>query len=135
MANGIPFIFSHSARRPSRLVGRYPRPDDRQKPAPTQPGFTARDEENVSPLVLGRDDLMPQASATSVRTGHRTAVDVVCVVVFCTIGRPQSRRGNHHRRRRRDGVAIPRRDRRRVARGTGVAPACSTRTDRADHLA
>jgi len=75
---------------------------------------------------------MPQASATGYDATALLA-DVVCVVVFCTIGR-RSHAEESPSQRRRDGVAIPRRD----AVGWlahGVAPACSTRTHRADHLA
>jgi len=59
MANGIPFIFKSF-----KLDGRVASLDGigdlmTGKPAPTQPGFTARDEENVSPLVL---DVMTYAA-------------------------------------------------------------------------
>jgi hypothetical protein len=59
MANGIPFIFKSF-----KLDGRLASMDGigdlmTGKPAPAQPGFTARDEENVSPLVL---DVMTYAA-------------------------------------------------------------------------
>jgi hypothetical protein len=59
MSNGIPFIFKSF-----KLDGRLASMDGigdllTGKPAPTQPGFTARDEENVSPLVL---DVMSYAA-------------------------------------------------------------------------
>jgi hypothetical protein len=52
MSDGIPFIFKSF-----KLDGRLASMDGvvgllTGKPAPTQPGFTARDEENVSPLLL-----------------------------------------------------------------------------------
>ncbi|MCU1696723.1 MAG: metalloendopeptidase-like rane protein [Mycobacterium sp.] len=59
MANGIPFIFKSF-----KLDGRLASMDGigdlmTGKPGPTQAGFTARDEENVSPLVL---DVMTYAA-------------------------------------------------------------------------
>ncbi|MBB5163389.1 M23 family metallopeptidase [Mycobacterium sp. AZCC_0083] len=59
MANGIPFIFKSF-----KLDGRLASMDGigdlmTGKPAPAQPGFTARDEENVSPLLL---DVMTYAA-------------------------------------------------------------------------
>jgi hypothetical protein len=59
MSNGIPFIFKSF-----KLDGRLASMDAvgdlvTGKPAPAQPGFTARDEENVSPLVL---DVMTYAA-------------------------------------------------------------------------
>src|SRR5882757_2717538 len=59
MANGLPFIFKSF-----KLDGRLASEDGvgdllTGKPAPTRVGFTARDEENVSPLVL---DVMTYAA-------------------------------------------------------------------------
>ncbi|HEX7826476.1 MAG TPA: M23 family metallopeptidase, partial [Mycobacterium sp.] len=59
MSNGIPFIFKSF-----KLDGRLASMDGIDdlvtgKPAPSQPGLTARDEENVSPLVL---DVMTYAA-------------------------------------------------------------------------
>ncbi|KAA0086401.1 M23 family peptidase [Mycolicibacterium sp. P9-64] len=59
MANGIPFIFK-SFKLDGRLASMNGVDDlVAGKPAPVQPGFTARDEENVSPLVL---DVMTYAA-------------------------------------------------------------------------
>ena len=57
-SDGLPFVLT-SFRLDSRVDGLgCARPDLLDgRPAPLQPGFTARDETEVSPLVSGRDDL------------------------------------------------------------------------------
>ena len=57
-SNGLPFVIS--SRSASIPGSRRRTPSTRcctGKPAPMQPGFAARDETDVSPLVARRDDL------------------------------------------------------------------------------
>ena len=82
-SDGLPFVFE-SFRLDSRMASqdRSRRAATAGKPAPMQPGFTARDETDVSPLVL---DVMTYDD--EVARWRRRCADIVCVLVFCTIGR------------------------------------------------
>ena len=81
-SNGLPFVFK-SFRLDSRVASQDALDPLRSgKPAPMQPGFAASRRNRRQPTGSRRDDLCRRSSDAG-----RSCADVVCVLVFCTIGR------------------------------------------------
>ena len=78
------------------------------KPAPLQPGFTAARRDRRQPTGARRDDLCRRTTRSAVAAA---LADVVVRAGVLRHRQAQSRRGYDRRRRRRDGVAVPRRHR------------------------